>query len=115
VRDPPSQALVCSVKMHSPAFSNTRYVCACARLLWTLSRSETLRALPPSSVSLAAVGLLVHGGRLGLSKLHEGYFGSILFGVVDVLAVVPVASSDVLTLDGHSAGPGGTTSWGAEC
>lgn len=36
--------------------------------------------------------------------------GRILFGIVDVLAVIPVTSSDVLALDGNGAGPGGTAS-----
>lgn len=40
----------------------------------------------------------------------QGHLGSVLFGIVDVLAVIPVASSNVLALDGDGAGPGSAAS-----
>ena len=39
------------------------------------------------------------------SQLPQSDFGRVFFGVVDVLAVVPVACCDVLPLDGDCAGP----------
>jgi hypothetical protein len=40
--------------------------------------------------------------------------GGILFGIVDVLAIIPVTSSDILSLDGNGAGPGSTASCNSE-
>ena len=55
--------------------------------------------------------LLVHGGGVVI-EVFESYFGGVLFGVIDVLPVVPVARLDVLSLDSYDAGPGCTTTCG---
>lgn len=45
-----------------------------------------------------------------LAQKLQSDLGGVLFGVVDVLAVIPVAGRDVLALDGDGAGPGGSSS-----
>jgi hypothetical protein len=40
--------------------------------------------------------------------------GGIFFGIVDVRAIIPVTSSDILALDGNGAGPGSTASCNSE-
>jgi hypothetical protein len=56
----------------------------------------------------------IDGGGTGLFSdiefLHSD-FGGILFGVVDVLAVVPIAGRDLFALDGEVARPGSSTSY----
>lgn len=53
----------------------------------------------------------VDGGGPGLLvQQQKGDFGGIFFGVVDELAIIPVASGDILALDGDGAGPRGATS-----
>ena len=55
---------------------------------------------------------MIDGGGSRLLVQHfQGDFGGVFFGVVDILAVVPVAGGDILTLDTDRAGPSGTTSW----
>lgn len=72
------------------------------------------------SASTAAVagGLLreelagIDGGGAGLLvEGLQGDFGGVFFGIVDVLAIIPVASGDsIMALNGHGTGPGGSTS-----
>lgn len=56
---------------------------------------------------------LMDGGRTRMQMGGDGNysdFGSILFGIVDVLAIVPVASGDKFASNGEVTRPGGSTS-----
>jgi hypothetical protein len=56
-------------------------------------------------------GALINGGRSRLLlEQFQGVLGSVFFGIVDILAIVPVSRGDSLAVDGDGAGPGGTTS-----
>lgn len=45
-----------------------------------------------------------------VEELH-GDFGGILFGIIDVLTIIPIAGGNILTLNGDGARPSGTTSY----
>jgi hypothetical protein len=49
-----------------------------------------------------------------LIQSFQSDLGSVFFGIVDVLTIIPVTSSDILALDGNGAGPGSTTSCNSE-
>jgi hypothetical protein len=64
---------------------------------------------PAASVSgLALEGWLGAGGLLG--KLHERHLRGIFLRVVEELAIVPVAGSNVSALHSYGTGPGSATS-----
>lgn len=70
----------------------------------------------PTSPTTVSSGLLQpklagdgHSTRLLVGEL-QGDFGGILFGVVDVLTIIPVSSGIILALNGDGARPSGTTS-----
>lgn len=72
---------------------------------------------PSGPAAIACLGrlgrdrALIDGGGSRLLVQHfQGDFGGVFFGIVDILAVVPVAGGDILALDADRAGPGGTTS-----
>lgn len=64
----------------------------------------------PSRLLREELAGIDRGGPGLLVEQLQGHLGGVLFGIVDVLAVIPVAGGDILALDGDGARPGGTTS-----
>ena len=65
---------------------------------------QTWSMRPAASKSgLTRVALRVIGRLLG--ELHESHLGRIFFCIVDELAVIPVASGNIATLNRYRAGP----------
>jgi hypothetical protein len=60
--------------------------------------------LPPGSTPRGGAGTRT-------AQVLQCHLGGILLGVVDILPVIPVSSRDVLTLNGHGAGPSGASAF----
>lgn len=64
-------------------------------------------ASPGTATTVACRGAIgrLAGSDGGISKLSACHFGSIFFGIVEVLSIVPIPGCKILTLDCDSSRP----------
>lgn len=65
----------------------------------------------PACRALATLGSRALRSQRWVAHFDESHFCSIFFGIVDELAIIPVASWDIVTLDGDGRSPSSATTF----